>query len=116
MSIYDMLLSNAMGEGGGGGGSSDFVSVTFVADNSMLTIYVFSDVSWEANPAEIHMQHITDTSTTIGLSTAFNGFYAIEQEESMGIEGTYSNIEVDGVALWKIDGDCTITYVGGGED
>ena len=45
MSIYDMLLANAMGEsgggGGGGGGSSDFstAEVTVVAINGSVELY-----------------------------------------------------------------------------
>ena len=117
MSIFDNLLATAMmGEGGGGGGSSDFMSVTYVADSGSLAIYTFSEASWEANLAEILMENYTNTNTTIGLPTTFNGFYAIEQEASLNIVGSYSNIDIGGIALWKIDGDCTVSYVGGGED
>lgn len=129
MSIFDMLLSNAMlGEGGGGGGgSSDFstAQVTIV-NNSDWHFNVFPNsidemvTSFYYNPTDNYF-YTEDISVSVGATAVLNycylGAYGFAMVKPNLITAALSgNAEIvettqygETYEVIKVTGDCTIT-------
>ena len=116
MSIFDMLLANAMGEsGGGGGGSSDFSTATVtvnLAEDTYLNL--LCPLLSQDGTASVSDMVWYDAGTYTCTAILYKGVALVAFEYN-------GNIEVsDGVKydsnedLYYIDGDGTIALTSGG--
>lgn len=111
MSIFDMLLANAMGESGGGGGSSDIstaqVTVTFEGEWCPLV------ASFVSVDSETSNTYIGDTfhSGDVAAVILYKGS-AIVYCNNGYITSTSGAIQDIGDYFYRITGDCTIGITG----
>ena len=111
MSIYDMLLSNAMmGEGGGGGGSSDFstadITITFTNESGYqpITAPFLNDDCTATDTGLGESFHSGDTATLV----LYKGKALIWSINP--VTGTSGDIEYDSdTGFYIVTGDCSIT-------
>ena len=107
MSIFEMLLSNAMmGESGGGGGSSDFSTAT-------VTVTADEDSDGSGWGMFIVNDSLTDGwAVTFGSSVTFEVVMYKNQPSVFGI-GTESEIATTGDLSYDAD-EGTVTVTGDG--
>ena len=114
MSIFDMLLANAMGEsgGGGGGGSSDFSTATVtlvdnVGDgiNFVIPYVCEANAMGEGSPAMIYSASMTYEAGTYTVAL-YKGALMCEIVYSITTTGDITNLFEN---MYLITGDCTIT-------
>ena len=110
MSIFDMLLANAMGESGGGGGSSDFSTATLTVvgltdDDEITVIGAFAFEAFEDEEPFIS-----------GASSLINGTYTLVlyKGSSLVYARVYGTQEATITGNYDSEyqiatGDCTLT-------
>ena len=124
MSIYDMLLANAMGEsgGGGGGGSSDFSTATLTVVNNGLTaaglnVFRVFDQSglWGLDPNTLPLAVGNDNPTVESNETAtieniviYKGHALVSCDGSPAVSGNITLLDSDR-GLYDMSGDGTLT-------
>ena len=121
MSIFDMLLANAMGEsgGGGGGGSSDYstAQVTVIPSGGEVEVQMYNVANDDSSSYELPVGTVIilssvnyyPTETTTYETVLYEGkSYLVPYVDVASISGDIVLLD-ENYGLYEITGDCTIT-------